>query len=73
VLRVNNDGTVSHLTEAKGRAWARTLRDEVVELLAQEARAPIEQIAWDPALMRYSDDALQRELERRDSQGDNQP
>jgi hypothetical protein len=69
VLRVNADGTVSHLTEAKGRAWARTLRDEVIELLAQEAQAPIERIGWDPALMRYSTDALQHELKRRDADG----
>jgi hypothetical protein len=66
VLRVNADATVSHLTEAKGRAWARTLRDEVVELLAQDSRTPIERIDWEPALMRYSTEALRNEIERRD-------
>ena len=65
VLRVNADGTVSHLTAAKGRAWARTLRDEIVALLDDAAEAPIEQRDWDPALMGYSDEALNEELRRR--------
>ncbi len=65
VIRVNNDGTVSHLASAKGRAWARTLRDEVVDSLAQAAPIPTEQIDWDPTLMRYSAQALEHELRRR--------
>jgi len=65
VLRVNADGTTSHVTSAKGRAWARTLRDAVVELLDEGAQAPIVARAWDPALLQYSDEALEEELRRR--------
>jgi hypothetical protein len=65
VLRVNNDGTTSHLTTVKGRAWARTLRDEVVELLADTEGAPITQRAWAPELLQYSTEALEEELRRR--------
>jgi hypothetical protein len=65
VLKVNSDGTLSLITAAKGRAWARTLRDEIVELLADRDDAPITQIGWDPSLLRYSIEALQEELRRR--------
>ena len=65
VLRVNNDGTTSHLTTVKGRAWARTLRDEVVALLADTGGAPITQRAWAPELLQYSTEALEEELRRR--------
>jgi len=67
VLKVNSDGTVSVVASAKGRAWARTLRDKIVELLADQSHVPIVQKEWDPALMSYSDAALLEELERRDS------
>jgi hypothetical protein len=33
---VNTDGTLSLEAEAKGRAWARTLRDTVERCLGQE-------------------------------------
>ena len=66
VLRVNNDGTVSLVTQAKGRAWARTLRDGVVELLAEQTGAPVVAKDWDPVLMGYSTAALEEELDRRD-------
>ncbi len=66
VLKINNDGTVTLRASAKGRAWARTLRDQIVELLQEQSEAPIEQRAWDPALLAYSDAALQEELRRRD-------
>ena len=65
VLVVNSDGTVTLRASAKGRAWARTLRDQIVELLADQSGAPIEQRSWDPALLSYSDEALQEELRRR--------
>jgi len=65
VLRVNADGTVSLVTSAKGRAWARTLRDPVAQLLDEEAQAPIVAKAWDPVLLQYSDEALEEELRRR--------
>jgi len=65
VLRVNGDGTTSLITAAKGRAWARTLRDAVVELLADQSDAPVEQREWEPALIQYSDEALREEMRRR--------
>lgn len=65
VLRVNSDATVTPVTSAKGRAWARTLRDTVVELLAEAEQAPIERKPWDPSLLQYSDEALREELDRR--------
>jgi len=65
VLRVNADGTTSLITSAKGRAWARTLRDPVSHLLDDEAQAPIVARAWDAGLLQYSDEALEEELRRR--------
>jgi hypothetical protein len=65
ILRVNSDATITHVSTAKGRAWARTLRDTVVELLAEPDRAPVERKPWDPALLQFSDDALRQELDRR--------
>ena len=65
VLKVNSDGTLTLITSAKGRAWARTLRDQIVELLADQGEAPIAQIDWDPSLLRYKTEALQEELSRR--------
>lgn len=66
LLRVNSDATVSHLSSAKGRAWARTLRDEVVSLLAEEANEPVVEKSWSPELLQYSANALKEELRRRD-------
>jgi hypothetical protein len=65
VLKVNSDATLSLITAAKGRAWARTLRDQIVELLADSVGAPIDQLDWDPSLLRYTTDALHEELRRR--------
>lgn len=63
VFRANADGTVSSEATAKGRAWARTLRDTVVELLDDR---PVETgRSWDAALMAYAEDALREELRRR--------
>lgn len=65
VLRVNSDGTMSDIAAVKGRAWARTLRDQVVELLAETQEAPITQREWGPELLQYSTGALEEELRRR--------
>ena len=65
LLKVNADGTMSHVSNAKGRAWARTLRDDVVRLLADEDEVPVTERPWGPELLQYSRDALQEELRRR--------
>ncbi len=66
VLLVNNDATVSLVATAKGRAWARTLRDQVVELMAEADQAPIVLRDWDPTLTQYSDEAITEEIRRRE-------
>lgn len=58
----NPDGTLSHHASAKGRAWARTLRDHVERLLDSERPVHLD---WQPALETFSDDALAEELGRR--------
>jgi hypothetical protein len=65
VYLANTDGTLTLHASASGRAWARTLRDEVAELLDRDR--PIEPAAraWDPALMGYETHALREELRRR--------
>ena len=40
VYTVNSDGTLSFEVEAKGKAWARTLRDPIERLLGMESRPP---------------------------------
>lgn len=40
VYTVNADSTLTHHADASGRAWARTLRDTVAELLSEELIAP---------------------------------
>ncbi|NOX21497.1 MAG: hypothetical protein GXP36_00175 [Actinobacteria bacterium] len=65
VFRVNGDGTLTLRGQASGRAWARTLRDEVAELLDEAYERPIEQKDWTPELMGFSDTALREELRRR--------
>lgn len=62
---VNTDATLSLRASASGRAWARTLRDPVEELLAGDAPLPASGRDWDPALMAYTEAALRAELERR--------
>ncbi len=62
---VNTDGTLSLHATATGRAWARTLRDPVVELLESDAPLSVPSREWGPELMQYSDDALRTELKRR--------
>ena len=67
VYVVNTDATLSLRQTATGRAWARTLRDTVAELVLSDIPfAPVSR-DWDPQLMGYSTDALHRELDRRDA------
>lgn len=63
VFRANSDGTVSEESSVKGRAWARTLRDKVVEMLDEDPI--VSGRPWDPALMAYDSAALDEELRRR--------
>jgi len=65
ITRVNPDATLTPIVSAKGRAWARTLRDQVVELLAEQENAPIVAKPWDHALLQFSDDAIREEYLRR--------
>ncbi|MGI9647409.1 MAG: hypothetical protein ACR2OI_02710 [Acidimicrobiia bacterium] len=62
---VNTDGTLSLHATATGRAWARTLRDPIVDLLAADTPMPIASRQWSPELMEYSEEALTTELKRR--------
>jgi hypothetical protein len=66
VYTVNADATLSLRASARGRAWARTLRDQIEDLLAEQAEMPIERLGWSPDLLRYSDDAITEEMRRRD-------
>jgi hypothetical protein len=65
VYVVETDGTLSLRASATGRAWARTLRDGVAELLARDRPLLPAAREWDPELMAYSTEALRAELERR--------
>jgi hypothetical protein len=67
VLVANSDGTLSRHATASGQAWARTLRDEIADLVGRDD--PPEMLQWDPALMRYEDEALRSELRRRGLEG----
>jgi len=65
IYTVNSDATLSMRASARGRAWARTLRDTMEDLLAETAETPIERLDWSPELLRYSDEAIAEEVERR--------
>ena len=65
VYTVNSDATLSLRASARGRAWARTLRDTIEDLLAEVAEAPIELLGWNPDLIRYTDEAITEEAKRR--------
>jgi hypothetical protein len=65
IYTVNSDATLSLRASARGRAWARTLRDTMEDLLAETAEVPIERFDWSPDLLRYSDEAIVEEMERR--------
>ncbi len=64
VFSVNDDGTLTEEGAARGRAWARTLRDRVAELLSRTELAP-DPLPWQPRLTLYSDEALIDELRSR--------
>ena len=64
VFTANADGSLSPEAHASGRAWARTLRDSVTELLERDAPVP-QALEWSPELMRYSDGAIEEEMRRR--------
>lgn len=68
VFTANADGTLSPEGQATGRAWARTLRDRVVELLERTIPLPTA-LEWSPELMRYSDAAIAEEARRRGLKG----
>jgi hypothetical protein len=63
VYTANADGTLTAEGSASGRAWARTLRDRIEELL--DRNRPLVRLDWTPELMRYSDDAIREEAQRR--------
>ena len=62
VFTVNADGTLSPEGQATGRAWARTLRDGVEDLLARDTPIP-QGLEWSAQLMRYSDGAIREEVQ----------
>ena len=65
VYLANTDGTLSLHATATGRAWARTLRDTVNDLLERDL--PMVLKDWDPLLMRYTTEALRYELGKRET------
>lgn len=65
VFVANGDGTLSHLRSASGRAWARTLRDTVADLLTDGSAARPAGLAWSADLTQYSDEAIIEEVRRR--------
>ena len=65
VYTVNSDGTLSHEQSASGRAWARTIRDRVADLVTGSSPGEGIVLDRDPDLSRYSTAALIEELERR--------
>ncbi len=66
VYVVNTDATLSLRETATGRAWARTLRDTVADLVASDLPVVEASHGWDGQLMGYSTEALREELTRRD-------
>jgi hypothetical protein len=62
VYVVNADATLTHHADAAGRAWARTLRDTVADLLSQDL-TPSWQEVVDLSLV--PDDDLMAEVRRR--------
>lgn len=59
---VNADATLTLAASARGRAWARTLRDVVERLLSEP---PATHLEWMPELAAFSDEALVAELRDR--------
>jgi hypothetical protein len=58
VYTVNPDATLTHHASSKGRAWARTLRDPITDLLSAG-------LPQSPDLSGYPDEVLVDELRRR--------
>ena len=65
VFVAHADGTLTNHAASKGRAWARTIRDEVARLLDAQSASPPVQRGWDEGLLVYDDLALAEELRRR--------
>jgi len=65
LFTINADATLTPQGSARGRAWARTLRDRVIELLAATSDEPPGQQDWGPELVLFTDQALLDELRRR--------
>jgi len=65
LFTVNADATLTPEASARGRAWARTLRDRVIELLADVPEGPPGQQDWGPELVLFTAQALLEELRRR--------
>lgn len=59
VYQINPEGTLSERGVGKGRGWARTLRDTVEQLLAEDAVPPLVDLSG------YADVELVEELTRR--------
>jgi hypothetical protein len=70
VFTVNADATLTAEASARGRAWARTLRDRVTELLSKTSSEPPGRQEWGPELVLFNDQALLEELRRRGHQVD---
>ncbi len=62
VFVANPDATLSEHAAARGRAWARTIRDTVERLLDSDLPVTLD---WQPELGTFSDEALADELRRR--------
>lgn len=73
VYLVNPDATLTLHGSAGGRAWARTLRDQVAELVRRDQPIVGGSRPWDPVLLGYSEEALMEELERRRRARDTDP
>jgi hypothetical protein len=69
VYTANSDGTLTHEQSATGRAWARTIRDRVADLVHGSTAPAAGAMPWDPALTAYSAEALEEELRRRGGAG----
>ncbi|HEX5631479.1 MAG TPA: hypothetical protein VFY15_07450 [Acidimicrobiia bacterium] len=67
VYQVNSDATITLHATATGRAWARTLRDRVADMVAIDRPIVPGTRPWDPALMGYDVAALEEELRRREN------
>lgn len=65
VFVANADATVTPHAAGSGRAWARTIRDDVVRLLEEQSGTPVVRRGWAADLLGFEDQALIEELRRR--------